>query len=93
MYLVGSKAGKVESSKTLDIKHRATGFGVWPAEVWSCFGPIFPHYAPILPLGMCLSCLYVVVMRHHDQDNVKKKEFIWELQFQRLECISRMTRS
>lgn len=21
-------------------------FGVFPAAFWSCFGPVFPHYAP-----------------------------------------------
>ena len=32
-------------TKTSEIRHRATEFGVCPAGFWSCFGPVFPHYA------------------------------------------------
>jgi hypothetical protein len=44
------EAGRLELSKPFDITHRATGVGVCPAGVQSCFGSIFPHYVPFLPL-------------------------------------------
>lgn len=32
-----------------DARHTATGFGVWPAEFWFCFGLTSPVCAPIPP--------------------------------------------
>lgn len=37
-------------SKPFSIAHKATGFGVYTAGFQSCFGSIFPHYVPFLPL-------------------------------------------
>lgn len=42
-------AGRVESSKLLDTGHRARVFDVRLAGFWSCFGPVFPHCAPVPP--------------------------------------------
>lgn len=44
-----SKAGRAEPSKTFDIRHRTTGFGVLSTRFQSCFGSVFHHYAPIHP--------------------------------------------
>ena len=33
------------SEECFDIRHEDAEFGVCPAEFWSCFGPVFPHYA------------------------------------------------
>lgn len=36
------------SPLTLD---RVMRFGIYSAELWSCFGPVFLHYALIPPFG------------------------------------------
>lgn len=34
--------------ENFDIRYGDAKFGVCPAGIWSCFGPVSPHYAPFL---------------------------------------------
>lgn len=43
--LAVSKAGRAEPCKPFGFWHRAIGFGVFPAGLSFCLGPVFPHYA------------------------------------------------
>lgn len=46
--------------------HKELQFGVCPAGFGACFGPVFPHYSPILPCWNCSVCsvsLYVGSMQ------------------------------
>lgn len=45
----GSKAGS--ASKSFDTGQRVRRFGIYSAELRSCFGPVFLHYALIPPFG------------------------------------------
>lgn len=47
----GSKAGRAEPSKSFDTGHRVGRFSIYSAELRSCFGPVFLHYALIPPFG------------------------------------------
>ena len=35
-----------QSKEHFDIRHGDEEFKICPACFWSCFGPVFPHYAP-----------------------------------------------
>lgn len=54
------------------------------AQVFMC------NYVPtkvsghLVGLGSCLSSFAVAIIRHHDKDNLEKKEFIWSLLFERI---------
>lgn len=50
--LAGREARRETSSKSFGLRHGATGFGVYSAAFWFCFGPEFLHCALFLPFEM-----------------------------------------
>lgn len=52
MCVVGNKAGRGQVPSPLeprDARHGTIELDVFSMGFWSCFGPIFPCYAPIPP--------------------------------------------
>ena len=50
---VVKKAEKWRFGEGFDIGHGDAEFGVCPAEFWSSFGPVFPHYASFPTFWNC----------------------------------------
>ena len=49
-----------------DIKYGDAECGVFPIEFLSCFGLVFPHYAPFLPFGIVMHVLCHCMLEVYD---------------------------